>query len=90
MSALTDARAEWAILEQGRKFFTTNRCINELNYSLHVQRGRLLDLADCIAAAGNVAAGVEAFRHTVALPADPNEIAEAAALAGVEYRPSQG
>lgn len=84
MSALTDARDAWTALEYGRKYFTTNYGLNESNYSKHMQRGRLLDLADCIAAAGNVDAGVEAFRHTVALPADPNEIAAAAALAGVE------
>ena len=84
MSALSDARAEWAVLEQGRLYFTTNRCLNEINYSKHMQRGRLLDLADCIAAAGTVADGVEAFRHTVAVHPDANEIAAAAALARVE------
>jgi hypothetical protein len=84
MSALTDARDAWTALEYGRKYFTTNRAINERNYSLHIQRGRLLDLADCIVAAGSVDGGVEAFRHTVAMPADPNEIAAAAELAGIE------
>lgn len=83
MSALTDARAEWAILEQGRLYFTTNRSLNEINYALHMQRGRLLDLADAIAAAGSTEAGVEAFRHTVAIHPDPNEVSAAAELAGV-------
>lgn len=84
MSALSDARAEWAVLEQGRLYFTTNRCLNEINYSKHLQRGRLLDLADAIAAAGSVADGVEQYRHTVAIHPDANEIAAAAELAGIE------
>ena len=84
MSALTDARNEWNVLETGRLYFCPNAALIDRNYALHMQRGRLLDLAESIQTAGSVEAGVEAFRHTASLHPDPNEIAAAAALAGVE------
>lgn len=80
MSILTDARAEWTAREEARLYFAPNASLLDARYSLHLQRGRLLDLADAIAAAGSTEAGVEAFRQSHSFPADANEIASALAL----------
>lgn len=83
MSTLTDARATWSAREEARLYFCPGASLLDGNYSRHLQRGRLLDLAEAILAAGNVEAGVEAFRQTHSIYAYPSEIAEATELAGL-------